>query len=81
MERGLNEAKFMFILFLVAEQLYTQPCVCVCVMYVPRFVCFSTKAWIKPGSDRLYNRVQTDHHGTILEGGKGFRTRKRDSCL
>ena len=55
--------------FLVVEQLYTHPCVCVCVcdvcLYdVPRFVCplfrTSTKARMTPDSDQLYSGVQTD---------------------
>jgi hypothetical protein len=53
--------------FLVAEQLYTQPCVCVglsdvCLMSVPRFVCPFLRT---PGSDQLYSGVQTDDQVTI----------------
>ena len=61
--------------FLVAEQLYTQSCVSVCLMsvclmYVPRFVFDATKACKKPGSGKLYCRVQTDEQGTISEKKK-----------
>ena len=60
-----------YILCLVAEQLYTHPCVFVCLSDVPRFVCpmlrSSTKAWMTPGSDQLQSGVQTDDQATILE--------------
>ena len=68
--------------YLVAEQLYTNPCVFVCLsvcvsvcvsvcLFVPRFVCplfrTSTKAWMTPGKDQLYSGEQTDDWATILE--------------
>ena len=51
--------------FLVAEQLYTHPCVFVCVSPVLCVPCL--EAWMKPDSDQLYSGVQTDDRATILE--------------
>jgi hypothetical protein len=64
-----KQARYFVQQFLVAEQLYTHPCVSVC-LFVPRFVYplfrTSTKAWMTPGSDQQYSGLQTDDQATTL---------------